>query len=141
MNKAAGKPCRASKIRDAPQGGSVPDATIRVMTIEIQYRLLKRIASDPEVTQRTLAREMGISLGKINQSLRTLVDEGAVELLNLHKTENKRASLYVLTPQGIEKKARITVDFLRRKIIEYEDLGREIRELRQEVGKTRDESG
>ena len=140
MNKAADKPCRAFKVRDAPQGGSVPDATIRV-TIEIQYRLLKRIASDPEVTQRTLAREMGVSLGKVNQCLRTLVDEGSVELLNLQKTENKRASLYVLTPRGIERKARITVDFLRQKMIEYEDLEREIRELRQEVGKTRDESG
>jgi len=85
------------------------------------------------VTQRELASELGVSLGKANYCLKALMDKGFIKARNFHNSNNKRAYLYKLTPTGIEAKARISVAFLRRKMDEYEHLKEEIEQLQTEV--------
>lgn len=94
------------------------------------YHLLKTLEANPELTQRDLAREMGFSLGKTNYCLRALMDKGLVKAANFRSSRNKTAYFYKLTPQGIEEKAKVTYRFLKRKQREYEELKREIEELR-----------
>ena len=100
---------------------------------ETHYRLLKLLEARPYLSQRELARELGISLGKINYCLGALVEKGWIKARNFRNSRNKLGYAYLLTPRGIEQKAVITVDFLRRKIAEYEALKKEITQLRREV--------
>jgi EPS-associated MarR family transcriptional regulator len=106
---------------------------------EAQFRLLRLIESQPELTQRELAREMGVSLGKVNYCIQALVEQGLVKVRNFRSSDRKLAYAYLLTPQGAEQKAASTVRFLKRKMAEYESLKREIADLRREV--TGKESG
>ncbi len=100
---------------------------------ETTYRLLRILEREPEISQRRLASELGVSLGKTNYCLRALVDKGLIKVSNFQASSNKRAYLYLLTPQGIEAKARATLRFLRTKRDEYQRLQREIERLQQEV--------
>jgi EPS-associated MarR family transcriptional regulator len=102
-------------------------------TQEIHLKVLRYLEDNPEVSQRELANELGVSLGKANYCLRALISKGLVKANNFKNNANKRAYLYVLTPKGIETKTRVTVDFLHRKMEEYEALKKEIEELRDEV--------
>jgi EPS-associated MarR family transcriptional regulator len=99
-------------------------------------RLLREIKRSPEMTQRELSSSLGISLGKVNFLLKTLIDKGHIKMDNFKKSNNKSAYLYYLTPKGAEEKARITYRFLRRKLREYDELEQEIRRLKQEVSET-----
>src|SRR3972149_2754020 len=101
---------------------------------EEHYRLLRLIERKPSLTQRELAREMGVSLGKINYCVNALIKKGWIKARNFRNSNNKLAYAYLLTPLGIEQKAAITVHFLRRKVAEYESLKKEIARLRREVG-------
>jgi EPS-associated MarR family transcriptional regulator len=103
------------------------------------YHLLKTLESNPELTQRDIAREMGISLGKANYCLRALMDKGFVKARNFKNSRKRSAYAYILTPKGAEEKARVTYRFLKRKLREYEELKQEIEELKQECegGKAR----
>lgn len=103
------------------------------LTPEVRYRLLKYLESRPGVSQRELARELGVSLGKINYCLRALVERGWVKARNFRNSNHKAGYLYVLTPKGIEEKVAVTSAFLRRKREEYELLTKEIERLTQEV--------
>lgn len=85
------------------------------------------------MTQRDLARKLGISLGKVNYCLKALIEKGLVKANNLRDSQNKQAYAYLLTPRGISQKARATTHFLQRKIREYEALRREIEVLRREA--------
>lgn len=105
------------------------------VTDEIQYRLLRHLAANPQATQRELARILGISLGRTNYCVRALVERGWVKVQNFRKSDNKLAYSYLLTPQGIEAKARVTMRFLKRKRAEYEALKAELAELTAEVQK------
>lgn len=105
------------------------------MNAEIHYRLLKLLESTPNLTQRQMAEEMGLSLGKFNYCLRELVKKGAVKIERFKSSNNKAGYMYLLTPHGIEQKARITANFLQRKMAEYEQLKQEIHELSQEVNR------
>lgn len=96
--------------------------------------ILREIKKSPELTQRELSANLGISLGKVNFLLKALIDKGHIKVDNFKKSNNKSAYLYYLTPNGAEEKARITYRFLRRKIKEYDDLEQEIRRLQQELG-------
>lgn len=116
----------------ALQGGSVPEILIS-MKSEVHLKLLRCIEANPDMTQRELANELGISLGKANYCLRELIKKGFVKARNFKNSNNKRAYLYLLTPQGIDEKAKISMAFLRRKINEYEELKHEIEELRREI--------
>ncbi len=100
---------------------------------ETHYHLLRYLEAHPQVSQRELAEHLGVSLGKTNYCLRALVDKGLVKARNFRNSQNKRAYLYHLTPQGIEAKARIATRFLKRKMDEYERLKGEIEELQREV--------
>jgi len=95
--------------------------------------LLREINDNPQVTQRELSARLGLSLGKINYLLQSLIQKGFVKADNFKNSTNKIAYLYLLTPSGLEEKARITYRFLQRKTEEYEKLAQEIRRLKEEV--------
>jgi len=100
---------------------------------EIHLKVLRQIEDNPSITQRELARHLGVSLGKANYCLQALIEKGFIKARNFQNSNNKRAYLYILTPRGIEAKASISVAFLRRKVEEYERLKGEIAQLRREV--------
>ncbi len=100
------------------------------------YSLLKTLEENPGLSQRALAKKLGVSLGKVNFCLKALVEKGSLKISNFRNSENKQAYAYLLTPGGIEEKARITVRFLARKVEEYERLQKEIDELRRETERT-----
>ncbi len=100
---------------------------------EIQLQLLRYLDEHPQVSQRELSEHLGVSLGKTNYCLRALVDKGLVKARNFKNNRHKRAYLYILTPAGMEAKAKITARFLQRKMEEYEALKREIASLQAEV--------
>ncbi len=104
-----------------------------MITDEIKYRLLKLLEQDPELSQRAISKEMGISLGKVNYCLHALIDKGTIKARNFYRNNNKKAYAYYLTPKGLEEKTRVTVNFLQSKIVEYENLKLEIDEIRKEA--------
>ena len=97
------------------------------------YGLLKTLEDNPSLSQRDLAKRLGISLGKVNFCLNALVEKGCLKVNNFRNSENKLAYAYVLTPRGIEERARMTVHFLKYKMQEYEQLRAEIEELKREA--------
>mgnify|MGYP001446353244 CR=1 FL=1 len=103
------------------------------MMEEAHFKLLRLIESSPNLTQREVARELGMSLGKVNYCVNALIEKGFIKARNFRNNKNKLSYAYLLTPRGIEQKAEITLHFLRRKVDEYENLKKEIRELRREV--------
>lgn len=107
-------------------------------THETHLKVLRHIEANPEITQRELALELGVSLGKANYCLKALIEKGLIKANNFKNSANKRAYLYVLTPKGIETKTRISVRFLQRKIEEYEALRQEIELLKTELHVTDD---
>jgi EPS-associated MarR family transcriptional regulator len=100
---------------------------------ETRYRILKALEADPQASQRRIADELGISLGRVNYCLQALVRKGLVKVNNFRSAKHKRAYLYLLTPRGIEERARVTARFLRVKLDEYEILKRELEELQREA--------
>ena len=99
---------------------------------DIRLDLLRKLESSPECTQRELSKEMGVSLGKVNYCIRKLTEKGLIKITNFKQNQNKVGYAYLLTPQGIEEKSRLTFAFLKRKIIEYEILKKEIIALKLE---------
>lgn len=100
---------------------------------ETRYRILKILEADPQSSQRRIADQLGISLGRVNYCLQALVKKGLVKANNFRHSTSKRAYLYLLTPRGIEEKARVTARFLRVKLDEYEILKHELEELQREA--------
>ena len=109
---------------------------------ELRLRVLRALEANPELSQRQLAAELGVSLGGVNYALKALVERGFVKAGNFRNSSNKVAYLYVLTPQGVSEKASLTTAFLSRKLEEYEVLRQEIESLGGEVdsGKSARES-
>ena len=106
------------------------------MSKETHLKLLQKLEKDPDCSQRQLAKEVDVSLGKLNYCLKKLIEKGWVKASNFRKNPDKRAYYkYLLTPSGIEAKAKLTVQFLQEKIKEYDRLQKEIEQLRQEVQK------
>lgn len=101
---------------------------------DIQYELLRRLYQTPELSQRALARELGVSLGSINYCLQALVEKGWIKMQNFSQSERKLRYAYLLTPAGIFQKSKLTTDFLKRKMAEYEMLQKEIEQLKAEIG-------
>lgn len=97
------------------------------------YGLLKTLEENPGLSQRDLAKRLGVSLGKINFCLNALVAKGSLKINNFRNSDNKLAYAYLLTPSGVEQKARMTVEFLQVKVQEYERLRAEIAELKREA--------
>lgn len=97
------------------------------------YGLLKTLEDNPSLSQRGLAKHLGISLGKVNFCLNALIEKGCLKVNNFRNSDNKLAYAYLLTPHGVEEKARITMYFLKYKMQEYEQLRAEIDELQREA--------
>jgi len=108
-----------------------------LLTDETRYRILKLLEAEPQASQRRIADELGISLGRVNYCLKALVDRGLVKVNNFRNNAHKRAYLYLLTPRGIEEKARVTLRFFRLKLEEYEALRSELEELQREASLAR----
>lgn len=106
-----------------------------MLSEEVRYRLLKLLEPNPHLSQREVARELGISLGKVNYCLRALVDRGWIKATNFKNSKNKSAYMYLLTPRGLQEKTRVTARFLHAKVREYEALRDEIEQFRAEAGR------
>jgi EPS-associated MarR family transcriptional regulator len=104
-----------------------------VLTDETRYSILRLLEADPHASQRKIAGELGISVGRVNYCLQALIERGLVKAKNFRNSANKRAYLYLLTPRGIEDKAIVTARFLRIKLAEYEALKTELEQLQQEA--------
>ena len=100
---------------------------------ELRLRVLRALEANPELSQRQLAAELGVSLGGINYALKALIERGFVKADNFRKSGSKVAYLYLLTPKGIAEKSSLATAFLGRKLEEYEILRREIEALKGEV--------
>ena len=101
--------------------------------LELEYRALKLLEQQPDMTQRQIAEELNVSLGKTHYLIKSLIDVGWVKLDNFQRSDNKWGYAYLLTPNGIIEKAVITSQFLTRKQQEYSDLQLEIQELKEEI--------
>lgn len=106
-----------------------------MLSDEYRYRILKILESNPSASQRHIAGELGISVGKVNYCLQALIEKGLIKVSNFQRSKGKRAYLYLLTPKGIREKASVTFRFLRLKLNEYEALQQELNELRIEASK------
>ena len=103
------------------------------MNEERHYRVLKHLAANPQATQRDFAKALGLSLGSTNFCIRAVIDQGWLKVQNFRNSHNKRAYADLLTPEGIEARARLTARFLQRKEAAYLALEAEIARLRQDV--------
>lgn len=100
---------------------------------ELELAAMRAVVDSPAVSQRILARTLGLSLGKTNFLLRALLEKGLVKVENFRRSDNKLAYLYLLTPSGALTKARLTQTYLQRKEEEYARLQEEIARLRAEI--------
>ena len=91
------------------------------------FDVLRKIQKKPESTQRELAEELGFSLGKLNYCLKALQVKGLVKIKNFSKNPNKINYIYVLTPRGLVEKTKLTLNFMKRRMKEYEELKKEIK--------------
>jgi EPS-associated MarR family transcriptional regulator len=100
---------------------------------ETRYQLMRLLEANPQLSQRDAARELGISLGKLNYCVQALIRKGWVKAARFKNSRHKAAYMYMLTPTGLEQKAKLTVEFLQIKVREYEQLRAQIREMRRDV--------
>jgi len=100
---------------------------------ELRYQLLKAITQNPEISQRELAHLVGVSLGKTNYCLKALVEAGLVKVGNFARSNRKLNYAYMITPKGVAEKTVVTVRFLKKKQMQYEQLRREIEMLKSET--------
>ncbi len=103
------------------------------MDDETAYKLLKLVQEDPNISQRKIAHELGISLGKANYCLKAVMERGWVKAKNFINSNNKRGYLYLLTNKGINEKTKVTFRFLKYKMDEYEALENEIAQIRKDA--------
>ena len=101
---------------------------------DTRFRVLRLLQENPEMSQRELAAEVGVSVGGMHYVLNALIEKGLVKLGNFTAAEDKRRYAYILTPRGIAEKAAVTKRFLERKIEEYDALKAEIEALQDELG-------
>jgi|TARA_B100001964_G_C14022915_1_gene504706 EPS-associated MarR family transcriptional regulator len=90
--------------------------------------LLRKIKKKPDHSQRKLAKELGFSVGKLNYCLKALKDKGLIKMSNFRKNPNKISYIYIITPKGISAKTKLTINFMRRKMQEYDELKKELKE-------------
>jgi len=91
------------------------------------FNILRKIQNKPESTQRELAEELGFSLGKLNYCLKALKTKGLIKINNFTRNPNKINYIYVLTPKGIAEKTQLTLNFMKKKMEEYDELKKEIK--------------
>ena len=98
-----------------------------IMNNQDHFELLRKIDKNPQLSQRRLAEELGLSLGKLNYCLKALKYKGYVKIKNFQKNPNKINYLYVLTPKGATEKTKLTINFMKRKLKEYDELKKELK--------------
>ena len=98
-----------------------------------KFQILKSLEQYSHPTQRQLSNELGVSLGRVNYCLKSLIGKGFIKVNNFRNSNNKTQYSYLLTPKGIEEKAKLTLDFIRIKTQEYDTLKEEIESLKQEA--------
>ena len=98
--------------------------------------ILRKISKKKNITQRKLANELGFSLGKLNYCLNALKLKGLIKIENFKKNENKINYIYILTPKGISKKAKLTIAFMKKKMREYEELKKELKTTNDRDGES-----
>ena len=103
--------------------------------------ILRHLESEQKVSQRDLSNSLWISLGKVNFIIRALIDKGIIKAKNFKNNKNKRAYAYYLTREGIEEKSRLTIKFFQRKMNEYDNLKRELKNLQAEIEKNKQGKG
>jgi len=91
-----------------------------------QFEVLRKIKSKPNTSQRAMASELGFSLGKLNYCLKSLKEKGLIKIKNFKKNPNKLGYVYILTPKGASEKTKLTLNFMKRKMKEYDELKSEI---------------
>lgn len=106
-----------------------------MLTDEVRYKLFRLLEDNPEMSQRDVARELDVSVGKVNFCLKALIERGFVKASRFKNSQNKVGYMYLLTPSGIQHKARVTARFLRWKLEQYEELRTEIERLRVDARK------
>ena len=94
--------------------------------------ILRKIQNNPEVSQRELAKELGLSLGKINYCLLALKSKGLIKINNFKKSKNKLSYLYIITPKGFVQKTNLTIKFMKQKMQEYDELHKELENEKNE---------
>ncbi len=104
------------------------------MQEDTHFRVLRLLQDNPDITQREMAQQLGVSTSGLNYCLKALIDKGWVKVQNFSQSKNKFGYIYVLTPQGIAEKAMLAGRFLKRKMTEYEQLQAEIEVLKAEMG-------
>jgi EPS-associated MarR family transcriptional regulator len=107
---------------------------------EIQFEVLRRLHHTPEVSQRALAKDLGVGLGTINFCFQALIEKGLVKMQNFSQSKNKLRYAYLLTPAGVAEKSKLTTEFLKRKVAEYEALQAEIESLKAEMNSSKGSS-
>jgi len=108
-----------------------------MLTDEHRYKLLHLLEKDPQLSQRALASQLGLSLGKVNFLVQALIEKGHIKARNFRNHQNKSAYMYYLTPKGMKEKASVTVRFFRKKVAEYEQLKAELEVLRRAADQAR----
>jgi EPS-associated MarR family transcriptional regulator len=106
---------------------------LKTVDPDVHFRVLHLLEEEPKLTQRELAERLGISLGGVNYCLKALVEIGHIKAGNFSKNSDKSVYLYLLTPQGIAEKAKLTAGFLKRKMAEYQALKKEIESVRSNL--------
>ena len=106
-----------------------------MLTDEYRYRILKLLESNPSASQRDIARELGVSLGRVNFCLQALVEKGLIKANNFRNSTTRQSYLYLLTPKGMQEKAKVTVRFLKVKLEEYEFIKAQVEELQRDAMK------
>jgi EPS-associated MarR family transcriptional regulator len=101
---------------------------------DTNFRVMRLLQDNPDLTQRELAEKLGVSVGGLNYCLKALMEKGLVKMQNFSQSKNKFGYVYILTPSGMAEKAAITHRFLQRKMAEYEALKAEIEALKAEAG-------
>ena len=90
------------------------------------FNILRKIKNKPNSSQRQMAKELGFSLGKLNYCLRALISKGLIKINNFKTNKNKIRYVYILTPKGISAKTKLTINFMKRKMKDYDELKKEI---------------
>tara|TARA_B100001142_G_scaffold196753_1_gene195592 strand:+ start:808 stop:1122 length:315 start_codon:yes stop_codon:yes gene_type:complete len=93
------------------------------------FEVLRKINNAGKATQRELANDLGFSLGKLNYCIKALKDKGFIKISNFKKNPNKLKYAYILTPRGISQKTKMTLSFMKRKIKEYDELKKELKNI------------
>jgi len=142
LNAAAWRRLRGANYTVPVQAGSRAVAvilpitmsdTVSPLTEAMRFRVLRLLEKNPNTSYRAISRELGVSLGSVHYCLKALVGKGLVKIENFKASDHKWHYAYIVTPKGVAIRAKLTNEFLQRKMVEYEALKAEIAAIQQEL--------